>query len=543
MDFLSKNAVLRSVTDEYLSNLNSGMSPDEIEAGLLDEVYQKFEEYNSTADKGMKWKIPDSLTHTQIAAVILKNEAVKMLNHTNQKSTKRKYMTLVAYNPDTGIYTEDEDYIREHIIRKYDYSATSQKMNEVLSILRSKAEIITKCSNPDLIPVNNGIFDYRTKELLDFSPEYVFTYKSPVNYNPASFNKTFIEEDGTEWDVESYICSLSDDPEVRQNLWEIPSAALRPYNRWDCAVWLIGDGCNGKSCYEELIRNLVGRENCASIPLASTGQDFLLEPLSRVPCIVTDENDDEYIDNAANLKSIITHNTLCINIKFQNPIQVTPHVFMIQGMNSAPRSKAKETGFYRRQLFVPFDKCFLGRENKNIIDHLADEDVLEYVLWKVLNSDFYSFTRSAIGESMKEDYKTYNDPIRQFYEEIIPLTVWDFLPDGFVYDLYKAWFAETNPSGRIVGKQNFIIDFKTLMNEVGGYERYDKGHPINASQTNCFEVPEFLIEKYDLHNWMNPGYDGPDRNKKYTPQIKSTMCGFKKIKPAVSGNNIDEKGE
>ena len=54
MDFLSKNAVLRSVTDEYLSNLNSGMSPDEIEAGLLDEVYQKFEEYNSTADKGMK---------------------------------------------------------------------------------------------------------------------------------------------------------------------------------------------------------------------------------------------------------------------------------------------------------------------------------------------------------------------------------------------------------------------------------------------------------------------------------------------------------
>lgn len=61
MDFSSKNAVLRSVTDEYLSNLNSGMSPDEIEAGLLDEVYQKFEEYNSTADKGMKWKIPDSL--------------------------------------------------------------------------------------------------------------------------------------------------------------------------------------------------------------------------------------------------------------------------------------------------------------------------------------------------------------------------------------------------------------------------------------------------------------------------------------------------
>lgn len=63
---------------------------------------------------------------------------------------------------------------------------------------------------------------------------------------------------------------------------------------------------------------------------------------------------------------------------------------MVQCLNEMPRIKDKSDSFYRRQLFIPFTKCFTGAERKYIKqDYLKRKDVLEYVLWKVLNMDYY----------------------------------------------------------------------------------------------------------------------------------------------------------
>lgn len=51
---------------------------------------------------------------------------------------------------------------------------------EVMDYLRIHAEHVMRCDDPDLIAVNNGIFDYRRKELLPFDPKYIFTAKSEV---------------------------------------------------------------------------------------------------------------------------------------------------------------------------------------------------------------------------------------------------------------------------------------------------------------------------------------------------------------------------
>lgn len=75
-------------------------------------------------------------------------------------------------------------------------------------------------------------------------------------------------EDGTGWDVESWIAGLSNDPEIVLLLWQIWGAINRPFVSWDKSAWFYStEGCSGKGTFCELLRNLCGKDYYASISL------------------------------------------------------------------------------------------------------------------------------------------------------------------------------------------------------------------------------------------------------------------------------------
>ena len=118
-----------------------------------------------------------------------------------------------------------------------------------------------------------------------------------------------------------------------------------------------------------------------------------------------------------------------VNRKFKTPIAFQFHGFMVQCLNEMPRIKDKSNSFFRRQLFIPFDKCFTGKERKYIKhDYLHRREVLEYVLHKVLNMDYYTLSEPESCKKALEEYKEFNDPVLQFVHEVLPLCVWDLLP-------------------------------------------------------------------------------------------------------------------
>ena len=100
-------------------------------------------------------------------------------------------------NFDVGVYQSDgerrglydtRDETLERLIRSYDKTMSLRGVNETVAILRSICKRVERCSDRDLIPVNNGIFDYGSKVLLGFDPEYVFTSKSKVDFVPNAQN-------------------------------------------------------------------------------------------------------------------------------------------------------------------------------------------------------------------------------------------------------------------------------------------------------------------------------------------------------------------
>ena len=416
-----------------------------------------------------------------------------------------KACEIALYDENEGIYVVNDTYIMRAILA-YSISANRSYTDEVFAQLRALAPRRERTTDRDLIPVNNGIFNYKTKQLLPFDPDFVFLTKSKTNYNPNATNPVIQNADGTSWDVESWMADLADDPEITNLFWEITGALLRPNVSWDKSAWLYSDrGENGKGTLCAMWRNLCGSSS-TSIPIADFAKDFMLSSLITSQAIIVDENDvGTFIDKAGDLKAVITNDVIYINRKHKDPIPYQFHGFMVQCLNELPRFRDKSDSIYRRQLFIPMNKCFTGKANIDIKkDYINRQEVLEYVMKRVLEMNYYKLSEPEACRFVLEEYKTYNDPVRQFWAEFEDRFVWDFIPYSFLYSLFKEWFKRDNPSGSIMGRNTFMKDLRNVVAKSQVFGLTDPegakirvGAKMNATET--------LIAEYDLKDWQTPG--------------------------------------
>lgn len=530
------NDVMRTTTLNYLGTIDPANppKPSVIEGELLEQIRTEFELYNTVAPKGCKWKIPQTLEFQQIAVIVSTLYPVCRIA-TGGENADTEYDLLAIYQtdgPDEGIYVTSDEVFR-NLARSYNYKRTKWEFGEFMIALRDMVPRKYRCMKSNLIAVNNGIFDYDTKILLAFTPDLVFMSKSRINYidnpvNPVIHNNS----DNTDWDVESWMNELSDDKDVVNLLWQILGAIIRPNVPWGKSAWFYSEsGSGGKGTLCELMRELCGKGTYASIPLSDMGKDFMLEPLTRATAIIVDENDvGTYIDKAANLKAIVTGDTIQMNRKFKMPIAYQFKGFMVQCLNEMPRVKDKSDSFYRRQIFVPFMRCFTGRERKYIKqDYLHRQDVLEYVLYRVLNMNYYELdTPKACQEALNE-YKEFNDPVRQFMSEIMHQLVWDVVPFTFLYDLYRAWYVKNaGGKGEVKGSQTLKKEFLIRLKEYPDWIFEGKDKVYKPSQK--MDKAEPLIAEYDLQEWMNPNAMGShDIEKRCHPVLKSGYNGIVRV--------------
>ena len=501
----TKNQIIQEITDATIARLTPADTPEKIS----DEVTQDIEGYivleNVSRGKGYGLKIPETLPHSVTADLMAAMFPIRCVACAGLEADE-KFDLLCLYQtdgPDAGTYVEGDNALYRLAIR-YNRQLTKAGFNEVCRRLRGTVPRVPRTMDPDLVAVNNGIFNFRTKELLPFSPDYVFLAKSHVDYDPDAVNVTIHNSvDGTDWDVESWIESLSDDWEIVELIWQIMSAIVRPFVRWDKSAWFYSEeGNNGKGTLCALLRRLCGETAVATIPISDFGKDFMLEPITRATAIIVDENDvGTFIDKAANLKATVTGDAIRINRKGLTPISYRFFGFMVQCVNEMPRFKDKSNSFYRRQLVVPFTKCFTGRERKYIkSDYLKRPEVLRYVLYRVLNMDHYELSNPAACQAVLREYQTYNDPVRQFFQDVETRVAWNALPFEFLYDLYKAWSSRYNPSGTLQGRNTFQKEIRN----VAKCSTMWYPAPDRFRTKHMMDAPEPMIVEFNLTDWMNP---------------------------------------
>ena len=504
------NYIIQHETRRFIDNLDPSNppTPTEIEIDLIQQIKAQIQILNADLDSKNRMVAPKALNHSQIAELMMALYPIaKIIVSENEDDPDANVLAIYQKEGKfKGTYRYNKKDLRK-IARQFKYGLNMREFEEIEEVLKDIAPQKRRTTDPDLIAVENGIFNYKTKELQPFDPELVYLSKSQVAYNEHAKNIIIHnDDDNTDWDVETWVEELSDDPEIIKSLWEIMSAIVRPHVRWDKAAWLFSTkGANGKGTLVTLMRNLVGQNSYASIPIDdfSGKNQFSLAPLLNATSVIVDENDvGTYIDKAANLKAVVTNDVITIEKKGKDRIAYQFYGFMVQCLNEFPQVKDKTNSFNRRQLFIPMNKSFEGVERKYIkTDYLFRQDVLEYVIFKVLNTNFYTLSTPEASKEILEEFKSNNDPLYDFTSIMLEDLAWDVVPTDFLYDLYEAWYLKNvSKKGQIGSKIKFKREVETIIQQKFKDKwEYHKGQ-YRMTVTDITN-PEPYIAQYKLEDW------------------------------------------
>ena len=89
------------------------------------------------------------------------------------------------------------------------------------------------------------------------------------------------------------------------------------------------------------------------------------------------------------------------------------------------------------------------------------------------------------------------DPIKEFYNEFFEKFTWKFLPNSFLYELYKAWHLDNLKGVSLVPRTTFINSLKFLIDK----DIWMYSESALFLKTHC-KKKEPIINKYDLNDWF-----------------------------------------
>lgn len=458
-------------------------------------------------------KTPVLDEHTVTSVLLARHRVVAIDLAEGEAEDLTELAVYVDFGEAAGTYSTSKTRIRS-LLSDLRPSMSANAIESAYARLRIHAPVVTRTIEPHLIPVANGVFDHSRQVLREFSPDWVFLSKLPVDYDPGATNEHITMPDGDDWDVESWLQSLSDDEGVPELLWEIISAAVRSHAPWNRAIWFVSErGNNGKGTLIQLLRNLIGTKACSSIAFADFGREFLLEPLLYSRVNLVDENDvGKLAESIAAWKAFVTGDPITLNRKHRTPVKIRWRGLDIQCHNSTiQRTKDRSGSFYRRLLIVPFNKWFGDSERAYIkTDYLTRAGVLRYVLKRALEMPHSSLSTPEACRRALDQYQGDNNYLLAFWLEFKDQFVWDLIPYRFLHALYVEWLRRVNPSGHPESQAALTA---LLSAHLAGSDEWDAKRSDTRPGT-AMALAEPLIDQYGLTDWMNHDYTGTDRSKR-----------------------------
>lgn len=467
--------------------------------------------------------------HTVAKVLLARHRIVSVDLAEGEADDMTALAVYVDFGDEEGTYSTSKTRLKG-LLSELKPSMSAKAIDSAYARLQIHAPVATRTVEPHLIPVANGVFDHARQELREFSPNWIFLSKIPIDYDPNALNPVFRTPDGDDWDVESWIMTLSDDKGVPELLWEIISASVRSYWPWNKAIWFMSErGNNGKGTVIQLLRNLLGTRACSSIPFADFGKPFLMEPLLTSRVNLVDENDvGAFAERIAAWKAFVTGDAITLDRKYKTPVKMRWRGLDIQCQNSTTqRTKDRSESFYRRLLLVPFPKWFGSSERRYIKqDYLARPEVLRYVLRRALSMDHEVLSVPDVCRQALDDYRGDNNMLLTFWLEHEKSFVWDLLPFRFLHALYCAWFRRVNPSGH-PESQTALTAF--LRVHLAGSTTWQ---PMRGDVRpgTMMDAPEMLIAEFELTDWMNSTYTGSDPLKRcLVHPLKGNYKGIRRL--------------
>lgn len=392
-----------------------------------------------------------------------------------------------------------EQRIRPFLIDQDITWGKSTQLNEVMRALKEAlAERETddifdmgKHGDQNTVVLRNGLLDWKTGIMRPWTPECHSTMQLPVDWNPESIgcagHKMWLDA-LKEW---------LPDKGTREFLQEFVGYCLIPATGLRTAVFLYGEGCNGKSLFLEIMAMLFG-SYVNNTSLQRLADKFETSRLTDKLVNICGDVDSTYLAETALLKAIIAGDTINGEAKFKNAFTFTPFCRLIFSANTLPRTSDKSQGWYNRWKFIEFPHQFEVNPNykTSLINTMRRGDSLSALLaWAVEGLQRVmgrgAFTHSHTMEQAKREYQCYDDSAVGFLHECFTISQIE-LPAEYmvsakaVFQVYIKWCKENG-----LKAQNNLAFGKRL----GAQKVTTTRRPIKGVTTQCYDN---LIPKTDI---------------------------------------------
>ena len=271
---------------------------------------------------------------------------------------------------------------------------------------------------PEYIPVQNGILwvhQLETEWVIDIgenTSELFVTSRIPTYYDP--------EAQCPRWTKFLSEILPGQEKEIYWLQEYVGYCLYRTWN-WDKVIMLLGDGDNGKSTLLEVIRALLGAENCPTIGLYDlcNGRWYLAELYLKLANIDADTATKD-LENTSKFKTATGGDQIMGERKGKNPFFFNSTCKHFMSANNMPYCYDDTDAFYRRWFVIKFFEQFPEgdkRKDPQLGEKLLTElpGILNWALrglTRLLKNN--GFTEPPSTEEVKAEWNRLSNPLYAF---------------------------------------------------------------------------------------------------------------------------------
>ncbi|SFC75121.1 phage/plasmid primase, P4 family, C-terminal domain-containing protein [Halobiforma haloterrestris] len=362
--------------------------------------------------------------------------------------------TLYRYHGDTGIYEEGAEYdIGRELDAELGRYYSQHERREILGRLKEhvvdRDELNAGEHDSQLVCVKNGVLDVETRELHEHDPEYRFTNRLPVEYNPDAEPDTYDE----------FTNEITRREADAKTLNELLGNALLDDYRYEYVLFLFGGGANGKSTWLSVVRALLGEENTSSETLQRLAENrFSSARLVGKMANIAEDLPQRKIDDMGTIKDLSGGGMVPAEKKNQDPFDFRNRAKLMFAANSPPVLGERTWAVKRRlaPVYLPYrfvdDPADLNEKQREygLEDDLTTDEELSGILNRAL--DGLDRLREHGDISLPEDpderldlYERHSDHIKAFAVDCLTNTTdsFDQIRKDRIYSAYTR-YCEAN---------------------------------------------------------------------------------------------------
>lgn len=373
--------------------------------------------------------------HTQlnipfVASQILKFHKFKTVGYENKKDI---YIYENGYYINRGVSIIEQ--LTDQLLSLY---TKDSHRSEVIKYIKN----LTLCHRKELDPnmyllnLENGIYNVKTGEFIEHTPDIVSIIRIPVKYNPSA----------TCPQIEKFLNDVVSERD-KTTLLEFIGYCLIPDSSLQKAMMLYGSGSNGKSVFIDLVNEFFGFENISILSLQkmsinnfATARLFgkLLNTFSDLP--------SKKLTTDSTFKTLTGDRRIHGEAKFKESFEFENTIRLLFSANVLPEPAGDiddNYSYYRRWLLIPFLNTFEGKDvDKDLLNKLLTEKsgFLNLLLNHLKNViDNKGFTYNPTPEEVEEIYIANMLSMDTFFEEKIVYKNNAQIKKEYVWKQYDKW--------------------------------------------------------------------------------------------------------